>query len=345
MTLAAQLGIEVPLIQAPMAGVQDEALAIAVSQAGGLGSIPAAMLDAEGLAGQIRSIQAAGVRAFNVNFFCHRNPVPDDAAEANWRATLRSYFAEFGLDPDNIPASPGRAPFDAESLAVVEALRPPVVSFHFGLPDSTQLDRIKACGIQVMSSATSADEVRWLDQHGADVIIAQGLEAGGHRGSFLDNRLEAQADRDDLLSAALATTQKPVVAAGGIGGIESIRQCMAAGAAGVQLGTSYLLCDEATTREVHRVALRDGTASTAITNVFSGRPARGIRNRALDELGPISAHAPAFPTASTALAPLRSAAEAAGRGDFSPLWSGTDASGCMEISAGELTRRLAAAFD
>ena len=345
MNLASRLGIAWPLIQAPMAGVQDAELAIAVSEAGGLGSLPAAMLSPEALGEQIALIKRAGIEAFNVNFFCHTPPPPDPAADAAWRETLAPYYAEYGIDPSTVGAGAGRQPFDETSMAIIKATRPPVISFHFGLPDLAFVDEIRTLNLLIASSATTVAEAVWLDRNGADVIIAQGLEAGGHRGSFLDLSLTSQTRLDELLPQVCAATSKPVIAAGGIAGANDIRRCMADGAAGVQVGTSYLLCPEASTRAVHREALRQTRQGTAVTNVFSGRPARGIRNRAIEELGLISEKAPAFPGASDAFVPLREAAEAAGHGDFSPLWSGTDRSGCAEVSAAEMTARLSAGFD
>jgi nitronate monooxygenase len=344
--LTTLLGIDVPILQAPMAGAQDSALAIAVSTAGGLGALPGALLSLEELRGQLQTIRRATDRPYNVNFFCHAMPPPDAAADAAWRAALSPYYREFGLDPSTADARGAeRRPFDGAVADLLEAFRPPVVSFHFGLPSDELLARVRGWGARVLSSATTRDEARWLDARGVDAIIAQGLSAGGHRGHFLSPGLGLPADTLPLLADLRAVVSCPLIAAGGIVDARSVAAAMAAGAAGVQVGTAFLLCPEATTRPVHRAALAAAAnhgSDTALTNVFTGRPARGLVNRAMRELGPMSPLAPAFPRAGAAIAPLRAAAEARGRGDFSPLWSGADASGCRDVPAAELLRALAA---
>jgi len=343
MNLLQRLGIGLPIVQAPMAGVQGSALAAAVSEAGGLGSLPCAMLSTEQIRAEIEAIRARTARPFNVNFFCHAPPEPSAEREAAWRAALAPYHAAFGIDADAIPAGPGRRPFDADAAALLEAQRPPVVSFHFGLPPADLLARVKATGAFVMSSATTVDEARWLEAHGADAVIAQGLEAGGHRGLFLTDDLTTQVGTFALLPQVVRAVRVPVVAAGGVADATGVAALLALGAAAVQVGTAYLLCPEATTSAVHRAALAgDAARHTALTNLFTGRPARGIVNRLMRELGPISAAAPAFPLATAAVAPLRAAAERAGSGDFSPLWSGQNAGGCRAVPAAQLTRDLAA---
>lgn len=345
MSLGERLGSELPLIQAPMAGAQGSALAVAVARAGGLGSLPCAMLSAKQISDEVAVLRGAGLSAFNLNFFCHVPPTPDAAREAAWRAALAPYYAEFGIDPAGITPGPGRAPFTAESAALVEALRPAVVSFHFGLPEPELLARVRASGARVLASATTLKEALWLEARGVDAVIAQGLEAGGHRGHFLSEDLSEQLGTFALLPQLVRALRVPVIAAGGIADARGVAAAMALGAAGVQVGTAYLLCPEAATSAVHRAALRAPSAGhTALTNLHSGRPARGIVNRLMRELGPLSALSPAFPLASTALAPLRAKAEAAGSGDFSPLWAGQNVSGCREIGAGELTRELAQGF-
>lgn len=340
--LRALLGIELPIVQAPMAGVQGSALAIAVSNAGGLGSLPCAMLGPEAIRKELEAIRAQTARPFNVNFFCHVPPEPDPGAEARWRAALEPCYREFGIDPSSIPAGPGRAPFSEEAAELLAEFEPPVVSFHFGLPSPELLARVKAWGAKVLSSATTVDEARWLEAHGADAIIAQGLEAGGHRGHFLSDDLSAQLGTLALVPQVVRAVRVPVIAAGGIADANGVAAALALGAAGVQVGTAWLLCPEATTSAVHRAALKSEAARhTALTNVFTGRPARGIVNRIVREIGPTSAAAPRFPLAASAVAPLRARAEAQGSGDFSPLWSGQNASGCREIPAAALTLELA----
>ena len=341
-TLQSLLDIQLPIIQAPMAGVQTSALAVAVSNAGGLGSLPCAMLTLDSLRAELRAITAQTTRPYNVNFFCHTPPVPDAQQDADWRAALAPYYEAFGLDVGAIPAGPGRAPFSAEVADVVEPFRPPVVSFHFGLPPADLLARVKSWGSQVLASATTVDEARWLQAHGADVVIAQGLEAGGHRGHFLSDDLSAQMGTFALLPQIVQAVDVPVIAAGGIADASGVAAALALGAVAAQVGTAYLLCPEATTSAIHRAALQSEAARhTALTRLFTGRPARGIVNRVMRELGPLSPVAPAFPLATAAIAPLRAHAERLGSGDFSPLWAGQNTSGCRAIGAAELTRQLA----
>lgn len=337
-------GIELPVIQAPMAGVQASELAIAVSNAGGLGSLPCAMLTPDSLRAELTAITAQTSRPYNVNFFCHTPATPNAAREAKWRAALAPYYAEFGIDPNTVPAGGGRVPFSCEFADLLAAFRPAVVSFHFGLPSPELLQRVKSWGAKVLSSATTVAEARWLEANGADAIIAQGLEAGGHRGIFLSEDLTTQIGTMALLPQVLRAVRVPVIAAGGIADAQGVKAALALGAAGVQVGTSYLLCPEVSTTALHRAALKSERAQhTVLTNLLTGRPARGIYNRLMKELRPLSDAPPAFPLATAALAPLKTAAEKLGRDDFSNLWSGQNASGCREIPAAELTRLLGAA--
>lgn len=343
-TLHALLGIDIPLVQAPMAGVQGSALALAVSGARALGSLPAAMLTPEQLRSEL-AVLAASERPYNVNFFCHTPPVPDPAREAAWRAALAPFYAEAGLDLGAVPAGAGRMPFSEAVADLIEPVRPPVVSFHFGLPAPALVARVKRWGARVLSSATTVDEARWLVQHGADAVIAQGLEAGGHRGLFLTDDLSTQMGTFALLPQIVRAVDVPVIAAGGIADAAGVAAAMALGAAGVQVGTAFLLCAEATTSPIHRTALQsDAARHTALTNVFTGRPARGIVNRVMRELGTMSPAAPAFPLATAAMAPLRAHAEQQGSGEFSPLWAGQNVRECQAVGAAELTRALAAGF-
>lgn len=335
-------GIEIPIVQAPMAGVQGSALAVAVSQAGGLGSLPCALLGQEAMRAELETITQGTRRPYNVNFFCHVPPQPDPAREAAWRAALAPYYAEFGIDPASIPSGPGREPFSEAALELLEAWRPPVVSFHFGLPAAGLVARVKAWGAKVLSTATTVEEACWLEANGADAIIAQGLEAGGHRGNFLSDDQSRQMGTLALVPQVVRAVRVPVIAAGGIADAQGVAAALALGAAGVQVGTAWLLCPEATTSALHRVALASEAARhTVVTNLFTGRPARGIVNRVIRELGPISPSAPAFPLATSAMLPLRAAAEARGSGDFSSLWSGQNATGCRAIGAAALLRELA----
>lgn len=341
-SLQERLGLTLPIIQAPMAGVQGSTLAIAVSNAGGLGSLPCAMLSLEALRRELETLRAQTSRPFNLNFFCHQSPVPDAAVEQAWRQRFAAYYTELGVDPASVTAGPARQPFNADMAALVTEFRPAVVSFHFGLPAPELLAAVRASGALILASATTADEALWLEAHGADAVIAQGVEAGGHRGMFLSDDIATQVGTFALLPQVVQALKIPVIAAGGIADAAGVQAALVLGAAAVQVGTAYLLCPEATTSAVHRAALKSESARvTALTNVFSGRPARGIVNRMVRELGPMSPLAPAFPLATPASAPLRAQAESQGSGDFSPLWAGQNVSGCAEIPAAELTRRLA----
>ncbi len=335
------LGTELPIVQAPMAGVQGSALAIAACQAGGLGSLPCAMLDADAIRAEVAAIHAQTSRPFNLNFFCHAPPVPDAAREAAWRAALAPYYAELGITAPT-GGGPQRRPFDAALADVVAELRPPIVSFHFGLPAAPLLERVRASGAKIFASATTVDEARFLAARGVDAIIAQGSEAGGHRGMFLTESVAEQVGTLALVPQIVAATRLPVIAAGGIADAAGVRAVLALGAVAAQVGTAYLLCPEATTSALHRAALASERATrTVMTNVFTGRPARGIVNRLIEELGPMSAIAPPFPLASAQVAPLRAAAERQGSDAFTPLWAGQNATGCRAIGAEQLTRELA----
>jgi nitronate monooxygenase len=343
MSLSSLLDIALPIIQAPMAGVQGSALAVAVSNAGGLGSLPCAMLSVDAMRKEITAIKAQTDKPFNVNFFCHTTPTPDVVRETAWRAVLAPYYEEFGIDSSDIPAGPGRAPFSAEAAELLSEFKPAVVSFHFGLPPEDLLARLRSWKAKIIASATTVEEARWLEARGIDAIIAQGVEAGGHRGLFLSEDLTTQVGTFALLPQIVRTVNLPVIAAGGIVDAQGVAAAMALGAAGVQIGTAYLLCPEATTSSVHRAALKsDDARHTALTNLFTGRPARGIVNRIIRECGPINSATPAFPLATGAIAPLRARAESLDSGDFSPLWAGQNVSGCQERPAAEVTHALAA---
>jgi nitronate monooxygenase len=334
---------EFPIVLAPMAGVMDHELVIAAAQGGALGSLPCAMIPVEKAREQINIVRQRVSAPINLNFFCHTPVAADPAREAGWKARLAPYYKELGLDPAASVAAANRAPFDEAMCALVEEMKPEVVSFHFGLPDPALVKRIKAAGAMVMSSATTVKEAIWLEQNGADVIIAQGAEAGGHRGMFLTENIAEQPGTFALVPQVVDAVKVPVIAAGAIADARGIVAAFALGAAAVQLGTAYLHCPESKITPLHRAALRaardDGTA---LTNLHTGRPARGIVNRVMREVGPISDVAPEFPLAGGALAPLRAKAEAQGSGDFSPMWSGEAAALGRAMPAAELTRTLAA---
>jgi nitronate monooxygenase len=289
----------------------------------------------------LAAISSQSTLPYNVNFFCHAPPKPNLERETAWRNLLAPYYKEFGIAMESIPAGPSRAPFSHEMADVLAEFRPPVVSFHFGLPSSDLIERVRSWGAIIFSSATTLEEALWLEARGADAIIAQGLEAGGHRGHFLSRDLTRQMGTFALLPQIVRKVKVPVIAAGGIADAQGVSAALALGASGVQIGTAYMLCPEATTGPVHRAALKSAEASrTALTNLFSGGAARGIVNRAMRELGPMNTLAPEFPLAAAAMSPLRAKAEAAGSEDFSPLWAGQNPTGCREIPAAELTRSL-----
>jgi nitronate monooxygenase len=336
------VGIDHPIIQAPMAGANLGAMAIAVSRAGGLGSLPCGMLNVEQARAELNVIRQQTDRPINVNFFCHEQPAPDDERDSRWRDRLAPYYAELGVEP-TVPAAGGnRAPFDAVMCSLVVEMRPRVVSFHYGLPERDLVEQLKAAGCAIQGTATTVEEARWLEAHGVDAIVAQGLEAGGHRGMFLARDLASQVGTFALVPQIVDVVRVPVIAAGGATDARGIVAALALGASAVQIGTGYLLSPEAKISAPYRSALRstrdDGTA---LTNVLSGRPARGIVNRLMREVGPISADAPQFPLASGAIQALRAKAEAQGSGDFSPLWAGQAAPLARELGAGELTVALA----
>jgi nitronate monooxygenase len=318
-------------------------MVIAVSDAGGLGSLPCAMLSPEQMRTEIGIIRQRTSKPINLNFFCHQPPQANPARENAWKQRLENYYLELGLDPQAPLPAAARAPFDITMCDLVEEFRPEVVSFHFGLPELALLDRVRATGAKIISSATTVDEARWLEDQGCDAIIAQGYEAGGHRGVFLTNDISTQAGTMALVPQIVDAVKVPVIAAGGIADARGIVAAFALGASAVQIGTAYLFCPEAKVSPLHRDALKRAKDNgTALTNVFTGRPARGIVNRVVREVGPMSDLAPEFPLAAGALAPLRAKAEAAGSGDFSPLWSGQAAALGRAIPAGDLTRQLGA---
>jgi nitronate monooxygenase len=336
------LEVQLPIIQAPMAGAQDEELACAVAEAGGLGSLPCAFLTPEGVNKQVQAFRARTNASVNLNFFCHTPPASDAAAEAAWQASLAPYYAELGIEQDLVGAAPIRVPFDDAMCRAVEELRPRVVSFHFGLPAPPLLARARAAGAVVLASATSVAEARALQAQGVDAIIAQGSEAGGHRGMFMSTDVGAQVGTFALVPQVVDAVEVPVIAAGGIADARGVAAAFALGASAVQVGTAYLRCPESRISPLQRAALALAQADeTRLTNVFTGRAARGIQNRIVRERGPISELAPAFPLAARALAPLRSKAEALGSADFSPLWAGQAVALSREMSARELTLLLA----
>lgn len=338
MTIQNLLKVELPIIQAPMAGVQDWQLAFAVSEAGGLGSIPCGMLSTEQVVEQIQAFASHSDKPYNLNFFCHQMPPLDQAKMSAWEEVLSNYYQDFGLKPS---AEIGvlRRPFDFDMADAIAPFKPPAISFHFGLPSAELVSRIKSWGTRILSTATTVEEGIWLQEHGADIVIAQGFEAGGHRGMFLTQDISTQVNTSELLHGLIRRVSIPVIVAGGIATPQDAREVTELGAQGVQVGTAYLLCDEAKTSGVHRQALVSQN-STMVTNLFSGRPARGIRNRLMQDLGPINGLAPAFPYASIALASLRKHCESVGLSDFSPMWAGEKFSQAKSGAAATITREL-----
>jgi nitronate monooxygenase len=334
-------GIEAPIVQAPMAGVQDVDIMIGAAQGGALASLPCAMISPDKAREQINIFRQRVSAPVNMNYFCHSAVDADPAREANWRRRLAGYYKEFGLDPDAPNNAANRAPFDETMCALVEELKPAVVSFHFGLPDPALLARIKAAGCKVIASATIVKEAVWLEQRGVDAVIAQGAEAGGHRGMFLTDDIAAQPGLFALLPQVVDAVKVPVIAAGGIADGRGIVAAFALGAAGVQIGTAFLRTPESKVSGPGRAALAEASdASTVITNVMTGRPARGVVNRVMREVGPVSPDAPAFPHSATALGPLKVAAEKLGRTDFTNLWAGQAVGLGGDLPAVDLTRVL-----
>ncbi|SDN05527.1 nitronate monooxygenase family protein [Afipia sp. GAS231] len=335
---------EFPILLAPMAGIMDQELAIAVAQGGGLASLPCAMITSEKAREQVGILRQSVSAPVNLNFFCHTAVDADPAREAGWKRRLASYYAEHGLDPTVPVNAANRAPFDEAMRALVEELKPEVVSFHFGLPPAAMVKRIKAAGAIVVASATIVKEAIWLEAHGADVIIAQGAEAGGHRGMFLTENIYEQPGTFALVPQVVDAVKVPVIAAGGIADGRGIAAAFALGASGVQIGSAYLRCPESKVSAPARALFaQSGDDSTVITNVMTGRPARGVANRLMREVGPISPDAPAFPHAATALGPLKAAAEKLGKVDFTNVWAGQAIGMGTDLPAAELTRSLAAA--
>ena len=316
------LNTELAIIQAPMAGVQNAKLTVAVCEAGGLGSLPCAMLSAEQLVSELDYISQHTDKPYNLNFFCHQTSGYTLAQQTAWHNVLEPYFDEFAVDASQFTRNASRQPINQQVIDIIAPYKPAVVSFHFGLPSKEIVSQIKAWGGAVLSSATTLDEARWLQANGADAVIAQGIEAGGHRGHFLSMDLSLQSTTVQLVRECVEL-EIPVIAAGGICTAEDVAQYQALGVAAVQVGSAYLLCEEATTSALHREVLKTAKPnSTELTTLFSGRPARGIRNRVMQELGAMPEEAPPFPYASIAMTALRLKAEAKGDSGFSPLWCG-----------------------
>ena len=331
-----------PIVLAPMAGPGTVELAIGVADAGGLGSFPCALVKPDDIRAAVRVFREHAGHPLNLNFFAHEQGNASEAALERWRSVLSPYYSEFGIEIFPPSLSGGRQPFDESACGLVEELRPEIVSFHFGLPQPKLIERVQRSGAKIIGNATTVREARYLEERGCSAIIAQGLEAGGHRGMFLSDEIGTQIGSLALIPQVADAVAIPVIAAGGIADERAIAAAFALGAAGVQIGSAFLLCPEAKLSAAHKAALMAAEDdSTQLTNLFTGRPARGVMNRLMRDLGAVSSFAPPFPFAADALAPLRAKAEAAGLGDFSPLWAGQAAPLSAEMPAAELTRKLA----
>ena len=337
------LKIEHPIIQAPMAGSATPQLAAAVSNAGGLGSLGCAQMMPDELRDVVLKLRAGTNRPFNLNFFTH--PAPTTSAEVLARTInrLRPYYEELslGAPPENLPQmGPG---FDGAKLEVVLGIRPPIVSFHFGIPDTNMIARLKEAGIVLMSTATTVAEARKLAASGVDAVIAQGWEAGGHRGSHVPTDPGDGVGTMALVPQVVDAVDLPVIAAGGIADGRGIAAAFALGASGVQIGTGFLSCHEAATDATRRALIRSATdMDTMVTDAFSGRSARARRTRYAVEMERTRARLPDFPSMSVLTAPLGNAERAKERGDFAFQLYGQAAPLNRELSSEELMRTLVA---
>ena len=336
-------GIELPIVQAPMAGAQNHHMAIAVSNAGGLGSMACSMISSDEISKRLASFRSRCDKPINLNFFCHKEKPRNENREAHWRQSLENLYQEVGTKGHSGGTISVRT-FDEKRCELIEELRPEVVSFHFGLPSANLIERIKATGTRIMSSATTVNEARYLADNGCDAIIAQGYEAGGHQGRFLDDRNDrnyaSQIGTFSLVQQINASIDLPIIAAGGIANGRSIAAAFMLGASAAQIGTRYLKTPESTVSDHHRRLLNDPQPpSTVLTNVFTGRLARSFSNRIIREAGPISTDVPDYPYAIAGLAPLKDAAQDSG--EFVSLWAGQSSTIGKEMDSGALTRELA----
>ncbi len=337
------LDLEIPVIQAPMAGADSVDLARSVEGTGALGSLACALLSPGSVREAAHALRKGIHRPINLNFFCHGMTAPSLAAKEEWKRLLSTHYERLGLALEAVPEKRIRMPFSEEMCEIVEEVVPEIVSFHFGLPAPALLERVKKRGIKVLSSATSVREAVWLEDHGCDAVIVQGAEAGGHRAMFLEREVASQVGLFALLPQVADAVSVPLIAAGGIADGRGVVAALALGASGVQIGTAYLFCPEANVSPLYRQALETASdTSTAITNVFSGRPARGILNSYIREVGPVAEAALEFPYAATLVEPLRAASEKAGSWQYMQMWSGQAAGIAKPMSADQFTRELAA---
>ncbi|SPA01914.1 2-nitropropane dioxygenase, NPD [Cupriavidus taiwanensis] len=341
--LLRRLGIRTPIIQAPMAGVSTPALAAAVTNAGGLGSLGVGAMDAEAARQAIRETRALTSGPFNVNVFCHAPAVADSAREQAWLTYLAPRFAEFGATPPATLREIYRSYVTDEAMhAMLLEERPAVVSFHFGLPDAGRIRALRDAGIVLLASATSLDEARAIEAAGIDAIVAQGIEAGGHRGVFDPAAVDEGLGTFALVRVLATRTRLPVIAAGGIMDGAGIAAALALGAQAAQLGTAFIACPETVADGPYREALLQPRRPTVLTRAISGRHARGLANR-FTELG-AAADAPAtpdYPTAYDAGKALHAAAKARGSADFAAQWAGQAVPLARALPAAELLAALA----
>lgn len=343
-TLTRLLGIRYPIIQAPMAGVSTPQLAAAVSNAGGLGSVAVGHVGAEQAARLISQTRSLTDRPFNVNVFCHAPATHRAADDQAWLEALGPHFAEFGANPPR-ELREIYATFvnDDDMLELFLKERPALVSFHFGLPAQERVDALKAASIKIAACATSLEEALAIQAAGADLIVAQGYEAGGHRGVF-DGRQDLRLGTMALVRLIVSKTKLPVVAAGGIMDGSGIRAAMELGACGAQLGTAFVLAPETSANPAYRAMLRSERAwHTHVTSVISGRPARGIYNRFMREMEqPGVAAVAAYPMAYDAGKALHEAAAAQGNFEFGAMWAGQGAPLARDMPAADLVAALVA---
>lgn len=336
-------GVEFPIIQAPMVGVSTPKLAAAVSNAGGLGSIGIGASTPEQARAMISETRVLTNKPFNVNLFCHRPAMANAQREAAWLEYLRPYFAEFGATPPAELKEIYKSFLQDEAmLELLLSERPAVVSFHFGLPPQEQIRALKQAGIILLASATTPAEAALVEEAEVDFIVAQGIEAGGHRGVFEPEQGDAGIGTLPLVRLIAKQTRLPVIAAGGIMDGQGIAAAMALGASAVQLGTAFILCPESSANAAYRQTMKSERARhTQITSVISGRPARGIINRIFSEVGaPGPYRLPDYPITYDAAKALHAAASARGNNDFAVQWAGQGAALAREMPAAELIRTL-----
>lgn len=337
-SLLHRLGMAIPLVQAPMAGTSTPALAAAVASAGGLGSIALGAVDAEAGRKMIAATRALTDRPFNVNLFCHAPAVRDAAREAVWLKALAPAFARFGATPPDAIGEIYRSFIaDPDMAEMLVAERPAVVSFHFGLPAAEVIGRLKDTGAVLLATATSLAEGRRVAAAGIDAVVAQGYEAGGHRGQFdpdaPDDRLSTLA----LVQVLARELPIPVIAAGGIMTGGGIAAALASGALAVQLGTAFIGCPESAADAGHRAALFSPAAHhTVMTDAISGRPARCLANGFTALAATLDAPRAAYPVAYDAGKALNTAARAAGDTTFGAQWAGQGAPLARALPAAEL---------